>query len=46
LELFLNLNSYFLVFSLAGLWLLVIAGITVLRRNKQGIVTELKKGFI
>jgi hypothetical protein len=25
---------------------LVIAGITVLRRNKQGIVTELKKGFI
>ena len=46
LELYLNLKSYFLVFLLAGLWLLIIAGITVLRRNKQGIVTELKKGFV
>jgi ABC-type lipoprotein release transport system permease subunit len=46
LELYLDLKSYFLVFLLAGVWVLIIAGITVLRRNKQGIVTELKKGFV
>jgi ABC-type lipoprotein release transport system permease subunit len=46
LELYLNLTSYLMVFLLAGIWVSIIASVTVMRRNKQGIVTELKKGFV
>ncbi|MFZ4714524.1 MAG: FtsX-like permease family protein [Bacteriovoracaceae bacterium] len=46
LELTLSFPSYLMVFSLALAWLLIIAGFTVLRGKRKGIVTELKKGFV
>lgn len=46
LSLSLNLQSYALVFLLSLIWVLLIAGITILRVQKRSIVTELKKGFV